>query len=297
MANEMRDAIKGNDHSDIRKIAIAGDAALAAAILANTEPAATVTVADTANRYTGTNVETCLAEIAGAGRTTETVASVDTLIDSHKSAVTGAHAASAISIPADTGAGAVYTAIEVDGALLEIAGAGRTTETVKAAADDIITIKGAGWTSETIKANATAIDALQRTGSTVAVAGAVTDETRAVTLTIKDGDGTAVAKYAMIGVKVTLGDGGEGDTGNPAVIATALTTVDGLTVTGGEQVSPPSGTAIADTKNASLIAYSSATGVLTVTAKTAVNNTYIFVHFIMPDGTVESSTEIKLKEV
>lgn len=30
MANEMRDAIKGNDHSDIRKVAIAGDAVVAA---------------------------------------------------------------------------------------------------------------------------------------------------------------------------------------------------------------------------------------------------------------------------
>lgn len=73
MANEMRDAIKGNPIEDIRAVAVAGDAALAAAILGNTEPADTVTVADTANRYTGTNVETCLAEIAGASRTTETV--------------------------------------------------------------------------------------------------------------------------------------------------------------------------------------------------------------------------------
>ena len=37
MANEMRDAIKGNPIEDIRAVAIAGDAALAAAILGNTE--------------------------------------------------------------------------------------------------------------------------------------------------------------------------------------------------------------------------------------------------------------------
>jgi len=229
MANEMRDAIKGNDHSDIRKIAEAGDAALAAAILANTEPADTITVADPANRYTGTNVETCLAEIAGASRTTETVKGNNTLI----------------------------------------------------------------------LANTAAIDALKRTGSTVAAGGAVTDAARDVTLTVKDGDGTAVARYSMIGVKVTLGNGSGVDTGNPAIIATGLTTVDGLIVKsgGGEQLSPSNGAAISDTRPASLIAYSLATGVLTVTVKTAVNNTCVFVHFIMPDGTVESSTEIKLKEV
>jgi hypothetical protein len=73
MANEMENAIKGNERLDIRAVAVAGDAALAAAILANTEPADTVTVADTAGRYTGENVEVCLAEIAGADRTTETV--------------------------------------------------------------------------------------------------------------------------------------------------------------------------------------------------------------------------------
>lgn len=48
---------------------------LADAIDTNIEAAATVTVADDEGRYTGTNVETCLAEIAGGGRTTETVKS------------------------------------------------------------------------------------------------------------------------------------------------------------------------------------------------------------------------------
>ena len=46
---------------------------LADAIDTNIEAAATVTVADTAERYTGENVEACLAEIAGEGRTSETV--------------------------------------------------------------------------------------------------------------------------------------------------------------------------------------------------------------------------------
>lgn len=42
--------------------------------------AADLAIADTASRYTGTNVETALAEIAGSGRTTETVKSNATAI-------------------------------------------------------------------------------------------------------------------------------------------------------------------------------------------------------------------------
>lgn len=55
MANEMRDAIKGNPIEDIRAVAIAGDAALA--------------------------------EIAGASRTTETVKGNNTLIGGHTTAI------------------------------------------------------------------------------------------------------------------------------------------------------------------------------------------------------------------
>jgi hypothetical protein len=286
MANEMRDAIKGNPIEDIRAVAIAGDAALAAAILGNTEPADTVTVADTANRFTGTNVEACLAEIAGAGRTSETVKGNNTLIVDHIADTTAAHAASAISITASTGAGAVYTAIEVDGALLEIAGAGRTTETVKG-------------NNTLILANTAAIDALQRTGSTVEVAGVVTDAGRDVTLTVKDGDGTAVARYSMIGVKVTKGDGNGVDTGDPAVIDTDLVTSTGLIVkaSSGEQLVPSNGAAISNAGNANLIAFTKADGTLVVTPTAKTNNLFVFVHFIMPDGTVEKSAEIKLKEV
>ena len=229
MANEMRDAIKGNDHSDIRKIAEAGDAALAAAILANTEPADTITVADPANRYTGTNVETCLAEIAGASRTTETVKGNNTLI----------------------------------------------------------------------LANTAAIDALERSGSTVTVAGVAADADRDVTLTIKNGAASpaAVAAYAMIGVKVTKGDGNGVDTGNPAVIDTDLVASTGLGVSSGEQLVPSNGAAISNAGNANLIAFTKADGTLVVTPTAKTNNLFVFVHFIMPDGTVEKSAEIKLKEV
>jgi len=229
MANEMRDAIKGNDHSDIRKIAEAGDAALAAAILANTEPADTITVADPANRYTGTNVETCLAEIAGASRTTETVKGNNTLI----------------------------------------------------------------------LANTAAIDALERSGSTVTVAGVAADADRDVTLTIKNGAASpaAVAAYAMIGVKVTKGDGNGVDTGNPAVIDTDLVASTGLVVSSGEQLVPSNGAAISNAGNANLIAFTKADGTLVVTPTAKTNNLFVFVHFIMPDGTVEKSAEIKLKEV
>lgn len=101
MANEMRDAIKGNPIEDIRAVAEAGDAKVAADA------------------------------VVAAG-----------LVTAHAAKTPAAHAASAISIPASTGAGSVYTAIEVDGALLEIAGATRSNETVKANADAITKLNG-----------------------------------------------------------------------------------------------------------------------------------------------------------
>ena len=116
MADEMKNAIKGNPIEDIRAVAVAGDAALAAAILGNTEPADTVTVADTANRYTGTNVETCLAEIAGASRTTETVKGNNTLITDHIADTADAHDASAISIVDSLD---YFTGTDVEAALRE----------------------------------------------------------------------------------------------------------------------------------------------------------------------------------
>lgn len=53
--------------------------------------------------------------------------------------------------------GELYTGTNVETALQEIAGSGRTTENVKTNANNIETIKGVGWTNETIKGNATAI--------------------------------------------------------------------------------------------------------------------------------------------
>ena len=160
-------------------------------------------------------------------------------------------------------------------------------------------VKGTNWTSGmTLKAHDDAINALQRTGSTVTVGGVVTDAGRDVTLTVKDGAGTAVARYAMIGVKVTKGDGAGNDTGNPAVIDTDLVTSTGLVVkaSSGEQLVPSNGAAISNNGNANLIAFTLANGTLTVTPTAKTNNLFIFVHFIMPDGTVEKSAEIKLKE-
>jgi len=167
-------------------------------------------------------------------------------------------------------------------------------------------VKGTGWAGETIKGNKTlilantaSIDALQRTGSTVTVGGVVTDAGRDVTLTVKDANGVAVARYAMIGVKVTKGDGDGNDTGDPAVIDTDLVTSTGLVVkaSSGEQLVPSNGAAISNAGNANLIAFTKADGTLIVTPTAKTDNLFIFVHFIMPDGTVEKSAEIKLKEV
>lgn len=171
---------------------------------------------------------------------------------------------------------------------------------------DIANLAGAGRTSETIKgnntlilANTAAIDALQRNGSTVTVGGVAADADRDVTLTIKNGAASpaAVAAYAMIGVKVTKGNGSGVDTGDPAVIDTDLVTSTGLVVSSGEQLVPSNGAAISNAGNANLIAFTNADGTLVVTPTAKTNNLFIFVHFIMPDGTVEKSAEIKLKEV
>jgi hypothetical protein len=197
----------------------------------------------------------------------------------------------------------------VETCLADIAGAGRTYETVKANAADIVTVKGANWTSsmtlkahdDSIKGHTTAIDALERSGSTVTVAGVVADAGRDVTLTIKNGAASpaAVAAYAMIGVKVTKGDGNGVDTGDPAVIDTDLVTSTGLVVkeNSGEQLVPSNGAAISNAGKANLIAFTNADGILVVTPTAKTNNLFIFVHFIMPDGTVEKSAEIKLKAV
>ena len=194
----------------------------------------------------------------------------------------------------------------VETRLADIAGEGRTYETVKVNAADIATVKGANWTpgmtlkahDDSINAHTIAIDALERSGSTVTVAGVVADAGRDVTLTIKNGAASpaAVAAYAMIGVKVTKGDGNGVDTGVPAVIDTDLVTSTGLVVSSGEQLVPSNGAAISNGGKANLIALTNADGTLVVKPTAKTNNLFIFVHFIMPDGTVEKSAEIKLKE-
>ncbi len=55
----------------------------------------------------------------------------------------------------------------IEAALANLAGTGRSGETVKQNADDISTVKGSGWSSETIKNNADQILAMKGTGWTV----------------------------------------------------------------------------------------------------------------------------------
>lgn len=165
-------------------------------------------------------------------------------------------------------------------------------------------VKGASWTSgmtlkahdDTINGHTTAIDALERSGSTVTMAGTANDGDRDVTLTIKNGVASpvAVASYAVVGVKVTKANvAGTADSGDPAVINTDLDTADGLTVfvAKGERI--PAG-AIADSANASLVAITKADGTLTVNIKKTDINSKFYVHFILPDGTVKTSAIVEL---
>jgi hypothetical protein len=183
MANEMRDAIKGNDHSDIRKVSEAGDTKIAAE------------------------------KVVAAG-----------LVTAHAAKTPAAHAASAISIPASTGAGAVYTAIEVDGALLEIAGAGRTTETVKGNADkitstDLYPIVAQGFDTTGTAGN-TVID-LKPSNRTPAVTDTVVMITGVVTasgvpvaspaiVTADTAQGVMVNPVSDTGIKIRWGKAGGG---------------------------------------------------------------------------------------
>lgn len=136
------------------------------------------------------------------------------------------------------------------------------------------------------------LDGLIRTGSTVAVAGLATAANRNVTLTIKDENGTAVERRQIVGIKVTKASGSS-DSGSPAVINTDLDTSDGLTVvsTYGEAVPDA---AIVNGKNANLIAITKSDGTLTVNIKKTTTNSKFFVHFLLPDGTVETSAIVEL---
>jgi len=225
-----------------------------------------------------------------------------TISENNKTALSKPEIDAMTQVYTDAVADSATAAVAADTALgTAVKGTNWTSGMTLKAHDDAIkalgtAVKGTDWTSDmTLKAHDDAINALQRTGSTVTVGGVVTDAGRDVTLTVKDGAGTAVARYAMIGVKVTKGDGAGNDTGNPAVIDTDLT---GLVVkaSSGEQLVPSNGAAISNNGNANLIAFTLANGTLTVTPTAKTNNLFIFVHFIMPDGTVEKSAEIKLKE-
>lgn len=157
-------------------------------------------------------------------------------------------------------------------------------------------VKGANWTSGmTLKAHDDAINALERSGTTVAVGDAATEADRDIVLTIKNGAGTAaaVASYAVVGVKVTKASVGGADSAVPAVIGTELDTSDGLTVVEAKGEKIPAG-AIADSANASLVAITKADGTLTVNIKKTTTNSKFFVHFILPDGTVKTSAIVEL---
>ncbi len=85
--------------------------------------AANIPIADSGSRYTGTNVETALQEIAGAGRTNQTVKGNADAISNHVGNATGAHAASAVSTEAVSGSPFSLSAGQVQSALASIVSA------------------------------------------------------------------------------------------------------------------------------------------------------------------------------
>ncbi len=85
--------------------------------------AANIPIADSGSRYTGTNVETALQEIAGAGRTNQTVKWNADAISNHIGNATGAHAASAVSTEAISGSPFGLSAGQVQSALASIVSA------------------------------------------------------------------------------------------------------------------------------------------------------------------------------
>ena len=85
--------------------------------------ASAIPIVDSGNRYTGTNVETALQEIAGAGRTTETVKNLSDGLGSHTGATTDAHDASAISTEAVAGSPFSLTASQMQSVITAVVGA------------------------------------------------------------------------------------------------------------------------------------------------------------------------------
>jgi len=105
------------------------------------------------------SVAKAIADLAGAGRTTETVkgnADAVALRELLSNKVTAFQ-----EVPTD----AAYPSEKlVDDSLKNLAGTGRTAETVKANADDIISIKGEGYTEGSLKTHEDRLDTLEGTG-------------------------------------------------------------------------------------------------------------------------------------
>jgi len=216
---------------------ISADDALAAHIADTTgaHAASAISVLDTATRYTGADVETCLAEIAGAGRTTETIKANATAIAGHLSDTTDAHAASAVSVVTSAFAGVLsaaddtvqkaldtiddhghtaaaipvvdagnlYTETNIETVLAEIAGVGRTTETLKSISDHT------GAASAAHAGSAIAVTSAGFTAALLALApGPTTVQAVAVAMDAI-ADGTTIDATAVTG-KLKIADGGVG---------------------------------------------------------------------------------------
>lgn len=85
--------------------------------------ASAIPIADSGNRYTGTNAETALQEIAGAGRTTQTVKANADGIAGHITNASAAHTASAITTEAVSGSPFSLSASQTQSALASIVSA------------------------------------------------------------------------------------------------------------------------------------------------------------------------------
>jgi len=97
-----------------------------------------ISIIDFDERYEADDVESALQEIAGDGRTAESVKGNADTIREHIVEDDSAHLASAIHM---VDMGSRFTGEDVEAALQEIAGSGRTTETVKGNADGVAALE------------------------------------------------------------------------------------------------------------------------------------------------------------
>jgi len=97
-----------------------------------------ISIIDFDERYEADDVESALLEIAGDDRTAETVKGNADTIREHIVEDDTAHLASAIHV---VDMGSRFAGEDVEAALQEIAGAGRTTETVKGNADGVAALE------------------------------------------------------------------------------------------------------------------------------------------------------------